>query len=568
MRKYILPLVGLCSLPLSAQNVVDANRFSSQNIAGTARYKAMGGAFGALGGDPTCMTDNPAGMGIYRGTSSISFTPNLSFAHTKTEGSEVSKQKKVDCSVSNLAYVLSIKTPGADKLVNFNVGVGFNHSEGLSRKYKMVIDEPISSFGDYLANRANNALCYLGYYNDPDYVFVAEEDKNGKIVYDPWQNNDLPLTTVAGYDCYAIDQVHRTENGKEVYYPGIESRDRVNSWASYQRMFVTEMNRNDEYNINFSANWNDFVYAGITFSVSDFNSIIETEFNEDHDYNYQGDYTQMFNDLETKGTGFGIKGGILLKPSDSWRVGFAAHTPTWYHMEDLYNLRMRSSHPDCTGYNDSNTRSFEYKYYSPWQMQLSSAWVLGGRALISAEVDMRDYATQKYRSDNDNVREQDNYEWMDDVFNDYCKLQMTYKLGGEFRVTDHFSVRAGYAFKDSQYKNDLYDNPGASRGWTNGNFGDDNSIIFDSTTKPNYSMIGNQQYFTAGCGWGGDWWHIDLSFMNRHIQEKIAAYPTTDALMDDGCTMSSNMDNGAVKASHCDMKTNILSWDLTLGMRF
>lgn len=573
-------MVGLIALPLSAQNVVDANRFGSQNITGTARYRSMGGAFGALGGDPSCMTDNPAGMGIYRGTSSISFTPNLSFAHTTTEGSEKSKQKKVDCSVSNLAYVLSIKTPTCDNLVNFNIGVGFNHSEGMSRKYKMVIDEPTSTFGDYLSNRAINSAIDLGwtdyergrlndpmdYYNNPNALFVYNE----KTKYDPWQDSDLPLSTVAGYNSYAIDQVHQTENGTERYYPGIESRDQRNSWASYQRLFVTEMNRNDEYNINFSANWNDFIYAGLTFSVNDFNSTIETEFNEDYDYQYQGDFTQMFNDLETKGTGFGIKAGILLKPTDTWRIGFAAHTPTWYRMEDLYSISMLTSDPDCKDYAGSETYSYRYMYYSPWQMQLSSAWVLGGRALLSTEVDMKDYSTQKYRSIEENEwNEKDSHEWMDDVFKDYNKLQFTYKVGGEFRVTDHFSVRAGYAFKGSPYKQELYDNPGDSRGWNNGYFGDDNTILFDSSTKPNYSLLGNQQFFSSGCGWSGDWWHIDLSFMNRHIQEKIAAYPTTDALLDDGMTMSNDIRNhGAVKATHCNMKTNTLTWDLTLGMRF
>jgi len=568
MRRYILPLAGLIILPMSAQNIVDANRFGSQNITGTARYRAMGGAFGALGGDPSCMSDNPAGMGIFRGTSSISFTPNLSFAHTTTEGTETSKQKKADCSVSNLAYVLSIKTPHADNLVNFNIGIGFSHNEGLSRKYKMILDNPTSSFGDYLANRANNALVSMGYYNNPGYVYDVERDQNGNVTYDPWENNELPLTTVAGYDCYAIDRTRKTVNGVETYEDGIESRDQHNSWASYQRMYVTERNRNDEYNINFSANWNDFIYAGLTLTVNDFNSIIETEFNEDYDYQYTGDFTQSFNDLETKGTGFGVKAGILVKPTDTWRIGFAAHTPTWYHMEDFYSISMLSSDVNCKDYSKSGTYTYKYKYYSPWQMQLSSAWVLGGRALLSAEVDMKDYSTQKYRSDNDGGWDEgDEHEWMDDVFKDYNTLQMTYKVGGEYRLTDHFSVRAGYAFKGTPYKRDLYDSPEASRGWTNGKFGDDNTILFDSSTKPNYSLLGNQQFFSAGFGWSGDWWHIDLSCMNRHIAEKIAAYPTTDALDTDG-KMYSQLSYGAVKATHCDMKTNVLTWDLTLGMRF
>ena len=75
--------MGAITMPLFGQAVADAVRFGSSNITGTARYRSMAGAFGALGGDPSAMTDNPAGIGIYRGNSEISFTPNLSFSHAR-----------------------------------------------------------------------------------------------------------------------------------------------------------------------------------------------------------------------------------------------------------------------------------------------------------------------------------------------------------------------------------------------------------------------------------------------------------------------------------------------------
>jgi len=41
-------------------------KISDNDIIGTARYSSMAGAFGALGGDPSAIKDNPAGLGIYR----------------------------------------------------------------------------------------------------------------------------------------------------------------------------------------------------------------------------------------------------------------------------------------------------------------------------------------------------------------------------------------------------------------------------------------------------------------------------------------------------------------------
>ena len=57
-----------------AQGELDAYRYSQTELNGTARYLGMGGAFGALGGDISSMSSNPAGLGIYR-SSEIVTTP-------------------------------------------------------------------------------------------------------------------------------------------------------------------------------------------------------------------------------------------------------------------------------------------------------------------------------------------------------------------------------------------------------------------------------------------------------------------------------------------------------------
>lgn len=565
MKRYILPIIGIVSLPLCAQNVVDATRFGSSTITGTARYRAMGGAFGALGGDPSAMSDNPAGMGIYRGTSEISFTPNLSIAHANTDATVKSKQKKADCSVSNLAYIISFKTRNAEHLVNFNIGLGFNHSEGMNRKYKMTLDSPEHSFGAYLANRVNNTLLNYGQYSNPSFMQSDEA----------WDNDSgiAPIDLYA-YDCYAVDQVYDEDSdGKKNLYDGVESMDQHYGWDSFQRLFVRETNRNDEYNINFSGNWDDFIYGGLTMTINDLNSVIETEFDEDYNYVYQGDYIQYLNNLETKGSGFGLKAGVLIKPTDNWRIGFAAHTPTWYKMEDFYNGQMVTSDPRIKGeYSGGKTYSYKYRYQSPWQMQASTALVIAQKALLSFEADMKDFATQKYKADRDSWMEDEDYNDINSVFKDYNKIQFTLKAGAEYRLTDHFSVRAGYIYQGSPYKDDLYNNPQASRSWKNGYFGDDNTMLFDSSTKPNYTLLGAQQYITAGFGWAGEWWHIDLSFMDHKINEKVAAYPTTDAIKNVDASgiveMTSDPTYGAVKGNHCDLTTNILHWDLTIGLKF
>ena len=64
--RYILPFV-LCTLSLGT-SAQDYARISERSIMGTARYVGMGGAMSAIGGDPSSIHDNPAGLGLYRRT--------------------------------------------------------------------------------------------------------------------------------------------------------------------------------------------------------------------------------------------------------------------------------------------------------------------------------------------------------------------------------------------------------------------------------------------------------------------------------------------------------------------
>lgn len=59
----------LCVAYISNAQTLDYNDigvlFSTENINGTARYNAMSGAFGALGGDLSSIETNPAGAAVF-----------------------------------------------------------------------------------------------------------------------------------------------------------------------------------------------------------------------------------------------------------------------------------------------------------------------------------------------------------------------------------------------------------------------------------------------------------------------------------------------------------------------
>ena len=90
MKKFLLAL-SILALPalMSAQNATDAYQFAQPDLKGTARFMSMGGAFGALGGDMTCLSYNPGGIGVYR-NNDIGFTLDLDAQQSKGTSQGVS----------------------------------------------------------------------------------------------------------------------------------------------------------------------------------------------------------------------------------------------------------------------------------------------------------------------------------------------------------------------------------------------------------------------------------------------------------------------------------------------
>jgi len=537
-----------------AQNLVDAGRFGTTDIAGTARYRSMAGAFGALGGDVTCMTDNPAGIGVFRGTSVLSFSPTLSIGKTNTDGTTKQKAKKSDFCVSNLGYIISIRPEESEHLVNFNIGLGFNHSEGVNRKYKMTHDNPKSSFGEYVQTRANNALRATNHRDDPGYLDTDAA----------WEDYEMPLIALMGYGSYAIND---NEFGN-----GVISYDKAQGLQSFQRLDVSEKNRLEEYNINLSGNWEDKLYAGITLSVIDYNSIITSNFYEDYSYDYDGDYTEYYNDLETQGSGCNIKLGILYKPLPEWRVGLAFHTPTWYQMKDYYNGAMITNDTRCTDYvyaNMNGSYEYRYRYTSPWQVQLSTAYVFGTKAIASIEYDLKDFSSCSYKDSEGGGKEA--YSGTNGLISSYMQKQHTIKAGLEYRLTDELSLRLGYAHQTSPYSKELLEDNLGNTGWSyqdggNSYWGDDRTTMLDASTKPNYSLLDGTNYFCGGIGWAKNSWTFDLAIMDRYQSEKIAAFPTTQSV-DFDTNWNASFKSGAT-ANHVDMKCNSLKIDFTIGYKF
>ena len=83
MKKILVSaiLAGGAISAASAQGAVDAYTLSPTDLRGTARYMSMAGAFTALGGDLSTLSQNPAGIGVYR-KSEVGITVDFNMTHS------------------------------------------------------------------------------------------------------------------------------------------------------------------------------------------------------------------------------------------------------------------------------------------------------------------------------------------------------------------------------------------------------------------------------------------------------------------------------------------------------
>ena len=152
MNKLILIGTGIAiSLSSFAQNEMDALRYSQLQYGGTARFSAMGGAFGSLGGDMSTLGINPAGIAVYR-KSELSFTPVFYNHISKTNYYDNSvTDSKYNLNVGNIGWVGTFEH-GNSGFVSSNFGIAYNKTNNFHRRYTMEAENDESSLIDVYMN--------------------------------------------------------------------------------------------------------------------------------------------------------------------------------------------------------------------------------------------------------------------------------------------------------------------------------------------------------------------------------------------------------------------------------
>jgi hypothetical protein len=520
MKKIIIltSILFACHVAVFSQgNEIDAYMISNTELSGTARSIAMGGAFGALGGDISVLSVNPAGLGIYR-SSEINGTLGLSTVNSLTNWYGKTKEvNKISSSLDNLGYEHYLPTSSSN-ILNWNLAFSYNRLKNFSREYRMENQSGMkNSIGDYVASRS---------YGIRESDLIYQEN-----VYDPYREPDLAgnWLSILGYESYMMNPV---ENDNKAYSGFF---DNYKPTEGYLR--VTEEGHIDDMNFGIGMNISNFLFLGTSVSVTELDYRLNSAYKE---YNELKHHIYLENWLNTEGKGYSLNFGAIMN-LQVIRLGIAYSTPKWYKMTDYYDAAATTylNDNDVVTRNTPENSYSEYRFRTPDKWTFSGAVIVGKLALLSADYELTNYKNMKYANIHGDELNTNN-----DIKADFGYSHIL-RLGGELKLMPQFAIRGGYATQPSPMRAELVNN---------------DVEVLPSGTIPHFTTTAaSTNYITAGIGYRfTPNFYMDLACIYRTNEAK--AYAFSNRYYENG-----SIDVTSVSASFKNKSTRFA---LTLGYKF
>lgn len=419
-------VLGLVWFEAIAQNTSDALRYSQLFYNGTARFNSMGGAFTALGGDISSLSQNPAGIGVFR-SSEFAITPQL--YHIKSSA-ELFTKKSIDYLYDfNLAQaglvVNLINRDSETGLVTLNFGYSFNRTNNLNQSTVMEGTSNNSSLLDRWAEKSS------GLYKD--------QLENNNDVYDAY----------LGWSTYLIDSLPGVGNKYGTIYSNYGDGDTI--YGQNMKRTITTNGFSGEHSISFGGNYSNKLFFGATLGITRLN--FENSFRHVETavgilpsrYSVAGEGFTDFNYTDYRksiGTGYSLKIGAIFRPLEILRIGLAFHSPTLYRIDEYTNDNISTWFSDLNqpinAKNDPLT--FKYTLTTPFRAIAGVALQIKKIALISADYEFIDYSSSKFATVGD-----DNFDYTEknqSIKND-LKPVSNLRFGTEIRLKSIY-LRGGY----------------------------------------------------------------------------------------------------------------------------
>lgn len=490
MRKIIILFaLGLTINTLKSQDISDAMRYAVPNLNGTARYNAMSGAFGALGGDLSALNSNPAGAAIFN-NSQFTITLNNRNLTNKSNyfGSTASRSdSSLDLNQAGGVFVFENQNLKSD-WKKFSVGINYENTNNFDNSLYSAGTNPTHSVDSYFLYFANTD----GGISETNLQLQSGESITDLYNYLGSNYGFGAQQAFLGYQGYLIDPAsdyNETTNRKYIsLVPG--------GGNYYQKNTVESSGYNGKVTFNAATQYKDKFYFGANLNIHFTDYIQNTRFYESNANNLTNGIQrlQFENDLHTFGSGFSFQLGAIAKLTKEFRVGLSYESPTWYELNDELTQGITSVSADALGVlptesiypNTINTYP-PYQLQTPGKWNWSFAYIFGKLGLLSVDYAIKDYSNITYKPKADFINS-------NAYFANQLQLTSEIRIGGEYRIKA-WSLRGGYRFEQSPYRNSK--NMGDLTGYSTGfgyNFGASHVDLAYSHAQRD----SQQQFFSVG----------------------------------------------------------------------
>ncbi|WP_395050049.1 OmpP1/FadL family transporter [Flavobacterium sp.] len=436
MKNYLFLLfAGFTFSVAQSQEIPDVIRYAQDNLNGTARFRAMSGAFGALGGDLSSINVNPAGSAVFTNNQ---ITITLSTFNTKNDsnyfGTTTStSDNSFDLNQTGGVFVFKNQNPSGD-WKKFSMAINYENMNNFDNSVFSAGTNPTNSVANYFVSYANGVPKTV-----LDNSSYGELDHGGQQAY-------------LGYWGYAINPVNDTDNNTQYV-------SNVTAGGNYhQENSIYSNGYNGKLSFNAATSYKDKLYLGINLN-SHFTDFTQSSSFYEHNNNpVNAEYTvknlRFDNNLYTYGTGFSFQIGAIAKVSNEIRLGLAYDSPVWYNLSDEFSQKLVAVSANTINELPPDIPDSQIiNYYAPYELDTpgkltgSFAYVFGKTGLISIDYSIKDYGSTHFRPENDPYYREVNNE-MNNILNNSGEL----RIGAEYKIKE-WSLRGGYRFEESPYKN-------------------------------------------------------------------------------------------------------------------
>ena len=438
MKKYILLLItGITCGTIQAQEIRDALRYSQDNLNGTARFRAMSGAFGALGGDLSSINVNPAGSAIFA-NNQLGFTLNNTSIKNKANlfgGTSKETDNSSDLNQAGGVFVFKNQNKSSH-WKKFSVAINYENTNNLNNSIFSSGTNPTNSIANYFLSYANGI------------PLNVLEDSN----YD--NLNHGAQQAFLGYQGYIINPVNNNPSN-------IKYNSNVPSTGNYyQENTITTKGYNGKLSFNAATSFKDKLFIGVNLNSHFIDYKQSSRFYEDNEAPLTSNYTvsrvQFDNDLYSHGNGFSFQLGAIAKVTKVLRLGVAYESPTWLRIYDELTQQLIGVSANTTEelapdvVNPRVTNFYEpYKLQTPSKWKGSMAYVFGKKGLISFDYTIKDYSSIVFKPKNDSY-----YTLLNSKMNNLLSSTTELHIGAEYKIKA-WSLRGGFRSEESPYKNKI-----------------------------------------------------------------------------------------------------------------